>query len=170
MKDERAPTRVYFVRAQVREAAGDKAGAAADRAEGMKRPPTDPASFVTRGRARERTDPEALADYRRRRTARPVLHPRALINIASVLGERLNRVDEALTATDHLLELYPDHPIGRGGRAVYLARLGQAEKAVVEARQLLVGSRRRPPTTTRPAFWPWRRRRTRSTATRPSGW
>ena len=140
VKDDRAPTRVYFVRAQVREAAGDRAGAAADRAEGMKRPPRDPASFVTRGRARERTDPEgALADYRAAERLDP-FYVHALINIASVLGERLGRTEDALKATDHLLEIYPDHPIGRGGRAVYLARLGRTEAAVTEARQLLAGS------------------------------
>ena len=128
------------MRAQVRDAAGDKAGAAADRAEGTKRPPTDPASFVTRGRARERKDPEgALADYRAALQLDP-FYIHALINLASVLGERLNRIDKALKATDHLLEVYPDHPIGRGGRAVYLARLGYTEKAVQEARQLLVGA------------------------------
>jgi serine/threonine protein kinase/Flp pilus assembly protein TadD len=140
VNDDRSPTRVYFVRAEVRDAAGDKAGAAADRAEGMKREPRDPASFVTRGRARERTDPEgALTDYRAAERLDP-LYIHALINIASVLGERLDRPAEALAATDRLLEVYPDHPIGRGGRAVYLARLGQTDKAVIEARQLLVGS------------------------------
>jgi serine/threonine protein kinase/tetratricopeptide (TPR) repeat protein len=138
--DVRSPTRVYFVRAEVRAAAGEKGGAAADRAEGMRREPTDPASFVTRGRARERTDPEgALADYRAAERLDP-FYIHALINTASVLGERLNRPAEALAATDRLLEVYPDHPIGRGGRAVYLARLGQTEKAVQEARQLLVSS------------------------------
>ena len=140
VKDERSPTRVYFVRAQVREAAGDKAGAAADRAEGMKRPPKDPASFVTRGRARERTDPEgALADYRAAERLDP-FYIHAHINIASILGERLNRLPEALAATDRLLELYPDYQLARGGRAVYLARLGQVDKAVDEARRLLAGN------------------------------
>ena len=49
----------------MKDAAGDKAGAAADRAEGMKRVPADPASFVIRGLARRANDPEgALADFR----------------------------------------------------------------------------------------------------------
>ena len=57
--------------------------------------------------------------------------------MASVLGERLNRLDEAVKATDELLAEYPDHAIGRGGRAVYLARLGRTDEAVAEARKLL---------------------------------
>jgi tetratricopeptide (TPR) repeat protein len=58
------PIRVYFVRAMVREAAGDKVGAAADRAEGMKREPRDPPSLVTRGLARADKEPRvALKDF-----------------------------------------------------------------------------------------------------------
>ena len=56
-----------------------------------------------------------------------------------MLGERLNRLPEALEATDRLLAEYPDHSIGRGGRAVYLARLGRVDEAVAEVRKLLTG-------------------------------
>jgi tetratricopeptide (TPR) repeat protein len=137
LQDERAATRLYFARAQVREAAGDKAGAAADRAEGMKRQPRDPASFVSRGLARQKADPEAaLADFRSAEQLDP-FYLEALVNQAAVLGDVLNRPVEAIAVTDRLLELCPDHPNGRGGRAVLLARTGRAGEAVAEARRLL---------------------------------
>jgi eukaryotic-like serine/threonine-protein kinase len=135
--DERAPTRLFFARAQVREAAGDRPGAAADRAEGLKRQPRDPASFVSRGLARQKADPEAaLADYQAAEQLDP-FYLEALVNQAAVLGDVLNRPEQAIAVTDRLLELCPDHPNGRGGRAVLLARIGRAAEAVAEARRLL---------------------------------
>jgi eukaryotic-like serine/threonine-protein kinase len=132
-----APTRIFFVRAQVKVAMGDKDGAAADRAEGMKREPADPASFVTRGLARVTQDMDAaLADFR----AAEKLDPRyadAMVNQAWLLGEKMNRPAEALEVVDRLLALYPDHQTGRGGRAVYLARLGRNEQAIASIRRYL---------------------------------
>ncbi|MBO0701218.1 MAG: tetratricopeptide repeat protein, partial [Zavarzinella sp.] len=136
-RDPNAPTRVYFVRAQVREATGDKAGAAADRAEGMNREPRDPASFVTRGLAKAPKDPEAaLADFRAGEALDP-LDPDPMVNQAWLLGEQMGRTADALAAVDRLLALYPDHPTGQGGRAVLLARLGRTEEAVAQARKCL---------------------------------
>jgi tetratricopeptide (TPR) repeat protein len=135
-----APTRVYFIRAQVREATGDKSGAAADLAEGMKRPPGDPASFVTRGLSRAKSAPEAaLADFRAAESLDP-LYPDSMVNQAWLLGEKLNRPADALAAVERLLALYPDHPTGRGGRAVLLARLGRLDDAVAAARQNLAAA------------------------------
>jgi len=135
--DPNAPTRIYFVRAQVKDAMGDKAGAAADRAEGMKREPADPASFVTRGLARVSQDMDAaLADFR----AAEKLEPRyadAMVNQAWLLGETMNRPANALEVVDRLLALYPDHQTGRGGRAVYLARLGRNDEAIAAIRRYL---------------------------------
>lgn len=134
------PTRVYFVRAQVRDLFGDKAGAAADRAEGMKRAPCDPASFVTRGLARATREPnEALADF----VAAEKLDPfnvDALVNQAWLLGERMNRTEDAIAATNRLLVVYPDHLNARSGRAVLLARLGRCDEAIAEARKCLVNA------------------------------
>jgi tetratricopeptide (TPR) repeat protein len=136
-QDPNAPSRVYFIRAQVREASGDKAGAADDRAVFMKHEPRDPVSFVTRGLARAKDDPEAaLADFRAAERLDP-FHPDALLNQAWLLGEKMNRPADALAACDRFLALYPDHPNGRGGRAVLLARLGRLDDAVAAARQNL---------------------------------
>jgi len=135
--DERTPTRVYFVRASVRTDLGEKAGAAADRTEGLKRVPLDPASFVTRGLALASKEPErALTDFQAAETLDPN-YPEALLNQAWILAEKLDRTSDALKAVDRLLALYPDHQNGRGGRAVYLARLGRGDEAVAKARKLL---------------------------------
>src|SRR5207253_6003368 len=53
-----APTRLYFLRSRVRRAAGNAAGADADRAEGMTREPTDAISWSTRGTWRMAKEPE----------------------------------------------------------------------------------------------------------------
>jgi serine/threonine protein kinase/lipoprotein NlpI len=137
---DRSTVRVRFVRAMVKEAKGDRAGAAADRDAALTLEPKTPEDFVTRGKYREKTDPKAaLADYQAALKVDP-LDMFALLNTAYVLGERLNQIPEALTATDRVLAVYPEHPHALGGRAVYLARLGQTDEAVAEAHKLLSGS------------------------------
>jgi serine/threonine protein kinase/Flp pilus assembly protein TadD len=133
--DDLCPTRVFFARARVRDALKDKAGADADRAEGMKREPRDPASFVTRGLFRADSDPNGgLADFRAAEELDP-FYADAMVNQAWLLGEKMNRHKEAIAATDRLLKLYPDHMNGRTGRAVLLARIGRTEEAIAEARR-----------------------------------
>src|SRR5262249_33271281 len=137
---EQAPTRVYFVRAQVRDLAGDKAGAGADRAEGMRREPRDPASFVTRGLARTNADPEAaLADFKAAEALDP-FYADALVNQASLLGERMNGTEEPAAAPARLLAVSPAHANARPGGAVLLARLGRTQEATAEARRWLAGA------------------------------
>ena len=103
----------------------------------MKQLPRDPMSFVVRGQARAKTDPEAgLLDFQAAERLDPN-YPEAMIDQAWVYAEKLNRQADALAAIDRLLEKYPDNQNGRGGRAVYLARLGRHKEAVAEARKLL---------------------------------
>jgi tetratricopeptide (TPR) repeat protein len=133
--DDLCPTRVFFARARVKEALKDGTGAAADRAEGMKREPRDPASFVTRGLFRAANDPDAaLADFRAAEELDPFFAD-AMVNQAWLLGEKMHRPEEAISATDRLLRLYPDHMNGRVGRAVLLARIGRTDEAIAEARR-----------------------------------
>lgn len=130
-------TRVYFVRAQVRRAMGDKEGAEVDRDQGMKREPRDPASLVTRGLDRAQKEPlKALDDFIAAEQLDP-LYPDALINQAWILGEKLNRTEEAIAATDRLLAFSPDNMNGRAGRAVMLARIGRNEEALAEAKRCM---------------------------------
>ena len=134
---ETVPVRVWFIRALVREAIGDVAGAADDRKVGMKSEPSDAPSYLARGLARAESDPAAaLGDFE----AAERLDPRyaeALVNQAWILGEKLNRPADAIEAVDRLLKFVPDHQNGRAGRAVLLARLGKTDESIAEARKCL---------------------------------
>ncbi len=56
--------RTYFMRARIREDAGDTQGAAEDRQRGFRYPPRDALGWTTRGLARMSSEPEgALADF-----------------------------------------------------------------------------------------------------------
>jgi serine/threonine protein kinase/tetratricopeptide (TPR) repeat protein len=130
-------TRVYFIRAMLRARAGDRDGAGRDRAEGLRREPTDELSCVVRGLARLASDPNAaLADFDKALR----LNPRSLDglqNKASVLSEQLNRPHEAVAALDRAVELYPDFVPARAGRGVLLARLGKRREAHRDAEECL---------------------------------
>lgn len=133
-----APTRLYFLRSQVRQALGDRSGADADRAEGLRRDPTDALSYSTRGawRMKSREFDKALADF----DSAIALHPtarEALINKAVVLADHLHRESEAVAALDRLLAIEPDRVDARASRGVYLARLGRAAEARRDAAEAL---------------------------------
>src|SRR5438128_651047 len=56
--------RIDFLRAQARSLAGDVRGAEADRAEGLRRDPTDELSWIARGVARIAAEPAgAISDF-----------------------------------------------------------------------------------------------------------
>jgi eukaryotic-like serine/threonine-protein kinase len=131
------PTRLYFLRARVREKRGDKAGAQADYEEGMRRPPADEKSWLTRGFYLINRDPQAaLADFDEALRWNP-RSAEALQNKAHVLAEKLGRNEESLQVLNKSLELYPDSVKARGGRGVLLARLGQREAALRDAEDTL---------------------------------
>jgi serine/threonine protein kinase/lipoprotein NlpI len=122
-------TRVYFIRAEARARCGDKKGADADRQEGLKREPADELSWVVRALAWLPAEPaRALADLDRALACNPA-SPDTLQNRAHVLSEHLGRVPEAIACLDRLLDLQPDKPLARAGRAVLLARRGRREAA-----------------------------------------
>jgi tetratricopeptide (TPR) repeat protein len=124
------------MRAIVRDRLGDKAGAAADRAAGLRERPTDDLSWVARGMARLATDLQAaLADFEEALKLDPRSQS-ALQNKAHVLG-KLGRTEEAVKALDTAVALYPDFVPARSGRGVLLARLGQRDAALRDAREAL---------------------------------
>jgi eukaryotic-like serine/threonine-protein kinase len=130
-----AETRVYFIRARARARSGDRAGAERDRAEGLRRTPSDAESWVARGLARLPGDPTgALADLE----AALRLDPRsrsALQTKATILSERLGRAGEAVPVLDRVVALYPDFVPARVGRGVLLARLGRRQDAHCDAEE-----------------------------------
>src|SRR5262249_16293056 len=129
LKHDDAPTRLFFLRADVREKAGDMPGAARDRAEALSRTPSDSLSWNARGYARMKSDPRgALADFDRAIELNP-RRPERLINKANVLSEQLNRPDEAIQVYGQILEQLPEDLDTHGSRGVVLARLGRVEEA-----------------------------------------
>jgi serine/threonine protein kinase/Flp pilus assembly protein TadD len=130
---------VYFVRARVREARGDKAGAAADAAAAKEFELSTEADYLVRGWTRIEGDPTgARADFERAAE----LNPRslqALQNLAHVLADRLKDNQSALAVATRVADLYPEFGPAVSGRAVVLARLGRradAHKEIEKARLL----------------------------------
>jgi serine/threonine protein kinase/predicted Zn-dependent protease len=127
------PTRAWLLRAVAREHLGDKTGAAADRAEGLKREPTTAADFIARGVARRKASPTAaLADFKSAEELDP-LNTAALENQAYVQAELLHRPDQAVDTLSRLLYRTPHSPLAFISRAVYLARSGKTAEAVADA-------------------------------------
>jgi len=125
-------TRVFFIRARLRDLTGDAEGARRDRREGLQREPRDELSLIARGVARLDSEPEdALKDFRAalrlNRTSRP-----ALQNVAHVLSERLGRTKEALDALDQLVDLNQSDASTVISRGVLLARLGKRREALAD--------------------------------------
>jgi tetratricopeptide (TPR) repeat protein len=134
-------TRIYFMRARAREAAGDHPGAARDRAEGLGREPGDEASWVARGVARLPADPEgALADFEQALRLNQGSRL-GLRNKAAVLSELLKRPEEAVAALDRAVQLRPGDALARAGRGILLARLGRREDAQRDAREVMALTR-----------------------------
>jgi tetratricopeptide (TPR) repeat protein len=132
-----APTQALFLRARARRALNDAVGAEADVAEGLKRTPGDPVSWVTRGMARLPADPQgALADFDAALALSP-RYDRALENKANVLAERLGRTDDAITVLDAAVAHHPGYVKALAGRGVLLARRGRRDDAVRDARAAL---------------------------------
>jgi tetratricopeptide (TPR) repeat protein len=120
---------VHFVRAQVRDARGDRAGAAADRAATKDAVLKAEADYLVRGWSRMKTDPKgALADFQKAAE----INPRSLValqNQAHVLADKLKDPEAALLVATKAADLYPEFAPAVSGRAVVLARLGRRDEA-----------------------------------------
>jgi tetratricopeptide (TPR) repeat protein len=133
-----APVRVHFLRASLYERLGDKEQAKADREAGLRITPSDELSWVARGEARAASDANAaLADAEEALKLNP-FSATALQLKAHLLSEKLNRRKEAIAVLDRAVEFYPDYVPARAGRGVLLAREGQREAALRDARDSLL--------------------------------
>jgi tetratricopeptide (TPR) repeat protein len=132
-----SPARALFMRARVREDAGDAEGAARDRARGMAFRPEDGPGWIARGLARAASDPEAaLADFGEALRLDPASLA-ALQNSAHVLCGLAGRSEEAVEALGRALEVAPDYVPARSGRGVLLARMGRRGEALRDAEEAL---------------------------------
>jgi tetratricopeptide (TPR) repeat protein len=121
--------RVFLLRAGVRAQLGQAGGVAADRKEGLGRPPVSELDWVARALERAAKEPQAaLEDLEQALKVNPRSVP-ALQNKANILAESLGRQEEAVAALDRLLEAAPHFMPARSGRAVLLARLGRRPEA-----------------------------------------
>jgi tetratricopeptide (TPR) repeat protein len=133
LASEHCPTRVHFLRSQLRGRCGDLRGAAEDRAVGLGLTPQDELSWIARGLARMNPDGEAaLSDFREALKLNPKSQP-ARQNMAHVLSEALDRTSEAIDVLSELLALNPTDSDALVSRGVLYARLGQVEKAKADA-------------------------------------
>jgi tetratricopeptide (TPR) repeat protein len=130
-------TRVYLLRSEIRGQLGDSQAAAADHELGMRLTPNDELSWIARGLARLRQQPDqALCDFQMATQFNPRSYA-AWRNIAHVYAERLNRPQDALAVLNRLLD-HADHPLeDLVSRGVLSARLGQRDAALDDARQVL---------------------------------
>ncbi|MBX9622981.1 MAG: tetratricopeptide repeat protein, partial [Gemmataceae bacterium] len=132
--DRGAPRlQVLLTRSAVREAMGDRTGAAADRRAVEEAGPATELDYLARGHARLAADPNgALADFR----AAERLNPRSIAglhNQITVLSEHLGDDAGALEVATRALELDPESGMLRALKALLLARLGLRTDAHREA-------------------------------------
>jgi serine/threonine protein kinase/Flp pilus assembly protein TadD len=126
-------SRVYFMRANARVLAGDTEGARLDRAEGLRRVPTDGPSWIVRSAARDMDHDTtgALDDLEQALKLLPDNFD-ALWNKAGILSDT-GRNAEAIGVLDRLATLFPNHAPVRGSRGVLHARLGHRDAALTDA-------------------------------------
>ncbi|MBP3955860.1 protein kinase [Gemmata sp. G18] len=133
-----APVHIRLLRASVRQRRNNLPGAQTDREEGLRLTPADEASWVARGTERLAGDAKgALADAEEALKINP-FSMTALQLKAHILGERLNKPDDALAVLNRAVELHPDHVPTRAGRGVELARRGKRADALKDAHEALL--------------------------------
>ena len=133
-------TRVYLLRANLRRELGNLQGAAEDEQRGLELTPMDEVSWVQRGLAQAKSDPQAaIQDLLE--AAR--INPRSRLawrNLAYVYGERLKELEPAIECLDRLIvdHQHADDYVSRG---VYRARLGHDLAAIADVEAALARAR-----------------------------
>ncbi|MFV2068096.1 MAG: protein kinase, partial [Pirellulales bacterium] len=119
--------RIYFARARLFDRLGQRRRAEEDRRQGLTLMPSDEKSWIARGMARLRHDPQAALDDFRHALR---LNPRsaaALRNVAHVLAERLHDDQQALAVLDDLAAVAPEDSTVIAGQGVLAARIGHRD-------------------------------------------
>ncbi|MGN6544650.1 MAG: tetratricopeptide repeat protein [Aureliella sp.] len=126
--------RVFLMRSQAREQAGDNSGAQADRQAGFSRPADDEQGWTAQGVLRAQSDPRAaLQDFDAALRINPSFLP-ALESKAHVLAEQLDDTDAAIRVLDEAISRHPEESVILAAKGVLLARQGRigAAKALAE--------------------------------------
>ncbi len=133
-------SRLYLLRADLRRRLHRLADAEADLAEGLQRTPTDELSWVQRGLAQAKSNPQAaLKDLKKALELNPTSRY-ALRNLAYVLGEQMNDLPSAMSYLDQLIQIH-SHADDLISLAVYQARTHHRDEAVTNAQKALTKSR-----------------------------
>ena len=146
-----APTRTYFMRANFLRSIGQVERANAEEERGLKANPSDANSWIWRGLAHLENDKieQALADFEKALLLSP--HSReAKVNIAYVLAEKQGDIDAAIDLMNQVVDRH-QHFEDIAGRGVLLARIGDFEDAIADAKASIAHPQRKPPTIYRAA-------------------
>jgi serine/threonine protein kinase/tetratricopeptide (TPR) repeat protein len=136
-------TDLYYVRGGLYREAGDTAAAERDFEKLLAAAPVSAESWIYRGLVRVAQAPEtALQEFDRALELKPG-SDLALFEKARVLATALRRPREAVQVLDQLLARFPQEIPARIQRGLLLARLGQRQRALEDAREILA----RAPTT-----------------------
>lgn len=82
-------------------------------------------------------DPKGgIEDFEQALNLNPMSHA-ARRNIAYLLSEKLDRVEDSIKCLDALIADYPNDAAAYGGRGVLLSRIGEFEKAIEDARKIV---------------------------------
>lgn len=132
-------TRLYFLRARIRDRAGDKKGAADDRAKGFDQRPNCETDWVAQARARLPRDPQAAMSDLNECTKRYPKSQRTLAwdNKAMILSEYLHQPEDAIAALAEAVRIDPDAALSYAGRGVLYARQGNFTAARDDAQKAL---------------------------------
>lgn len=132
------PARTGFIRARCLDRLGRTVEAAAMRASAFEKVPTDELSWVARGKERERQDPNgAEADYREALKLNPTSEI-ALQNLASLQSETFHQTELAIETLNRLIQAHPTYLPALTGRGILLARKGDTESALDDARRVMM--------------------------------
>ena len=135
-------TRIYFLRSNLYRQIGDKKSAEQDAETGLTKIPSDELSWVARGYAQRKTNPEAaMSDFRQALRLNPASIS-ALRNSVYLLANRLKQPEKALEAISQLLAINENDVDALADRSVMYARQGNRRAAKADIQQLLRNSKK----------------------------
>ena len=133
------PGKTHFLRAAVKRAAGDAAGATADETEALKTEPRDVLGWLERGQSRLARDlPGALADFGRALDLDPK-SPHALLHKAFALNA-LGKPDDLIATLDQAVAADPKSALAHASRGLAHAQAARWDRAKADAKVALAGA------------------------------
>ena len=134
----RSNCRLYLRLALVCGKLRDQDGAKQNLTKCVQSDPKDEYDWIARGLVERDDNPErALADFNQALRLNPSSFE-GLQNKAALLSDKFGKDSDALDVLNKAVGFYPDSALARGGRGILLARQGQRDPALDDARKALV--------------------------------